>query len=94
MIQGDRINRLAQLFGGNDADEMYRKTMLLSELQLSPEPNVSDGGKSPPLNELLSDFIVRDMIGYLPGAHDETCPVYTRIAKLKPAWMKAERLKG
>lgn len=67
MIQGDRINRLAQLFGGNDADEMYRKTMLLSELQLSPEPNVSDGGKIPPLNDLLSDFIVRDMIGYLPG---------------------------
>ena len=67
MIQGDRINRLAQFLRGNDADEMYRKTMQLSELQLTPEQTVTDCGKIPPLNDLLSDFIVRDMIGYLPG---------------------------
>lgn len=66
MIQGDRINRLAQLFKGNDADEMYRQTMRLSELQLTPA-TVADSGKVPPLNDLLSDFIVRDMTGYLPG---------------------------
>ncbi|SDP25163.1 asparagine synthase (glutamine-hydrolyzing) [Afipia sp. GAS231] len=67
MIQGDRINRLAQFLRGNDADEMYRKTMLLSELQLTPEQTVTDSSTVPPLNDLLSDFIVRDMIGYLPG---------------------------
>ncbi|MDB5618250.1 asparagine synthase (glutamine-hydrolyzing) [Tardiphaga sp.] len=67
MIQGDRINRLAQLFGGNDADEMYRQTMRFSQLQLTPEQTVTDSGKAPLLNDLLSDFIVRDMIGYLPG---------------------------
>ena len=66
MIQGDRINRLAQLFSGNDADEMYRQTMRLSELRLMPA-TVTDSGRVPPLNDLLSDFIVRDMIGYLPG---------------------------
>lgn len=67
MIQGDRINRLAQLFRGNDADQMYQQTMRLSELQLTPELTVSSSSKTPPLNDLLSDFIVRDMIGYLPG---------------------------
>jgi asparagine synthase (glutamine-hydrolysing) len=67
MIQGGRINRLAQLFSGNDADEMYRQTMRPSELQLTPEQTITDSGKVPPLNDLLSDFIVRDMIGYLPG---------------------------
>lgn len=67
MIGSDRINRLAQLFAGNDADDMYRKVMQLSELQLTPEQMVTKSSKVPPLNDLLSDFIVRDMIGYLPG---------------------------
>jgi asparagine synthase (glutamine-hydrolysing) len=67
MIQGDRINRLAQLLGGNDGDGMYRDLMRLSEVQLTPEQPVADSGKTPPMNDLLSDFIVRDMIGYLPG---------------------------
>jgi DNA-3-methyladenine glycosylase I len=35
--------------------------------------------------EITTSFLLS--IGYLPGAHDETCPVYARIAKLKPAWM-------
>ena len=67
MIQGDRINRLAQLFGGNDADDMYRKMMRLSALQLASGQTISNSSGVPPLNDLLSDFIVRDMIGYLPG---------------------------
>ncbi len=67
MIGSDRINRLAQLFAGNDADDMYRKVMRLSELQLTPAQMVTDSGKVPSLNDLLSDFILRDMIGYLPG---------------------------
>ncbi len=67
MIGSDRISRLAQLFAGNDADDMYRKVMRLSELQLTPEQMVTDSGKVPSLNDLLSDFILRDMIGYLPG---------------------------
>jgi asparagine synthase (glutamine-hydrolysing) len=66
MIQGDRINRLAQLFRGNDAEGMYRQMIRVSELQLTPA-SVTDSCKVPPLNDLLSDFIVRDMIGYLPG---------------------------
>jgi hypothetical protein len=26
--------------------------------------------------------------GYLPGAHPEACPVYRKIAKLAPPWMR------
>src|SRR5437763_973610 len=39
--------------------------------------------------EITTSFLLS--IGYLPGAHDETCPVYRRIAKLRPPWMKTER---
>jgi asparagine synthase (glutamine-hydrolysing) len=67
MIQGDRLNRLAQLLGGNDVDEMYRRTTRLSELQLTPEPTAAGSGSVPPLNDLLSDFVVRDMLEYLPS---------------------------
>lgn len=34
--------------------------------------------------EIVGEFLMS--IGYLPGAHRETCPVYARIAKLGPAW--------
>lgn len=37
--------------------------------------------------EIVGEFLMS--IGYLPGAHRETCPVYKRIAKLKPAWASA-----
>lgn len=26
--------------------------------------------------------------GYLPGAHAESCPIYKKIAKLRPPWMQ------
>jgi DNA-3-methyladenine glycosylase I len=35
--------------------------------------------------EIVGEFLMS--IGYLPGAHGPACPVYERIAKLKPAWM-------
>ena len=37
--------------------------------------------------EIVGEFLMST--GYLPGAHRETCPVYRRIARLKPAWMRA-----
>ena len=36
--------------------------------------------------EIVNEFLMST--GYLPGAHRESCPVYRRIAKLKPAWMR------
>ena len=34
--------------------------------------------------EIVNEFLVST--GYLPGAHDETCPVFKKILKSKPAW--------
>ena len=36
--------------------------------------------------EITGSFLMS--IGYLPGAHDEWCPVYRKIARLRPAWMR------
>ena len=34
--------------------------------------------------EITGEFLLS--IGYLPGAHEKTCPVYARILRLKPPW--------
>lgn len=39
--------------------------------------------------EIVGEFLMS--IGYLPGAHHSACPIHKKIAKLKPAWMQAER---
>jgi DNA-3-methyladenine glycosylase I len=35
--------------------------------------------------EIVGEFLMST--GYLPGAHAEDCPVYERIAGLRPPWM-------
>jgi DNA-3-methyladenine glycosylase I len=36
--------------------------------------------------EIVNEFLLST--GYLPGAHEETCPAYRKIASLRPAWMR------
>ncbi len=36
--------------------------------------------------EITGSFLMS--IGYLPGAHEEWCPVFRKIARLRPAWMR------
>jgi DNA-3-methyladenine glycosylase I len=36
--------------------------------------------------EIVKEFLMST--GYLPGAHDESCPVYKKVASLRPAWMR------
>ena len=36
--------------------------------------------------EITKEFLMST--GYLPGAHIDSCPVYARIAKLGPPWMR------
>lgn len=36
--------------------------------------------------EITGEFLLST--GYLPGAHVESCPVFRRIAKLRPHWMR------
>lgn len=37
--------------------------------------------------EITGEFLMST--GYLPGAHDEDCPVYARVAARRPAWLRA-----
>lgn len=39
--------------------------------------------------EIVGEFLMS--IGYLPGAHAPACPVYRRIARLRPPWMQGAR---
>lgn len=41
--------------------------------------------------EITGEFLLST--GYLPGAHDQTCPVYATVARLKPPWMRAQEKK-
>lgn len=36
--------------------------------------------------EIVNEFLMST--GYLPGAHDESCPIYRKVASLRPAWMR------
>ena len=38
--------------------------------------------------EIVGEFLMS--LGYLPGAHVPECPVYRRVARLEPPWMRAE----
>jgi DNA-3-methyladenine glycosylase I len=35
--------------------------------------------------EIVNEFLMS--LGYLPGAHDPTCPVYAKIEALNPPWL-------
>ena len=35
--------------------------------------------------EIVNEFLIST--GYLPGAHEAGCPVYKKVASLRPAWM-------
>ena len=36
--------------------------------------------------EIVNEFLLST--GWLPGAHSTSCPVYKKILKLKPMWLK------
>lgn len=36
--------------------------------------------------EIVNEFLMS--AGYLPGAHDQDCPVYKKVLKAKPLWTK------
>jgi len=37
--------------------------------------------------EIVGEFLMS--LGYLPGAHENSCPVFRQIAKLNPPWQRA-----
>jgi DNA-3-methyladenine glycosylase I len=40
--------------------------------------------------EIVNEFLLST--GYLAGAHDEGCPIYKKVASLRPAWMRQRSL--
>ena len=36
--------------------------------------------------EIVNEFLLST--GYLAGAHDKDCPIYKKVASLRPAWMR------
>jgi DNA-3-methyladenine glycosylase I len=42
--------------------------------------------------EIVGEFLMS--IGYLPGAHSESCPVHRRILKQRPPWSRTARAKA
>jgi DNA-3-methyladenine glycosylase I len=39
--------------------------------------------------EIVGEFLMS--IGYLPGAHAPACPIFRRIARLRPPFMRTAR---
>ena len=39
--------------------------------------------------EIVNEFLVSS--GYLPGAHDESCPIYKKVLKEKPMWLRKSK---
>lgn len=39
--------------------------------------------------EIVNEFLMST--GYLPGAHDETCPIFKKALKAKPAWNQKKK---
>lgn len=39
--------------------------------------------------EIVNEFLMST--GYLPGCHSEDCPVYKKIVRLKPMWMRVKQ---
>ncbi len=74
-----RIQRLRSEFGTFKAwlDAHHPQT-LENWSRLFKQSFVFTGG------EIVREFLVST--GYLPGAHDHDCPIYKRIAALRPAW--------
>jgi DNA-3-methyladenine glycosylase I len=38
--------------------------------------------------EIVNEFLMST--GYLRGAHDKSCPIYKKVASLRPAWMRSK----
>ena len=76
-----RIRRLRQSHGSFAAWLAAHHPLPKDEwIKLFKETFVFTGG------EITGEFLMS--IGYLKGAHRESCPVFKRIAKLSPPWLR------
>ena len=75
-----RIQELRKEFGSFKGWLDANRTLSKEEwIQLFRKTFVFTGG------EIVNEFLVST--GYLAGAHDKDCPIYKKVASLRPAWM-------
>jgi DNA-3-methyladenine glycosylase I len=75
-----RIQELRKEFGSFKGWLDVNRTLSKEEwIKLFKKTFVFTGG------EIVNEFLLST--GYLAGAHDADCPVYKRVASLRPAWM-------
>lgn len=75
-----RIQELRNEFGSFKGWLDANRTLSKEEwIKLFKKTFVFTGG------EIVNEFLVST--GYLSGAHDKDCPIYKKVASLRPAWM-------
>jgi len=75
-----RIQELRKEFGSFKGWVDANRTLSKEEwIKLFKKTFVFTGG------EIVNEFLLST--GYLAGAHDKDCPIYKRVASLRPAWM-------
>jgi DNA-3-methyladenine glycosylase I len=81
IVNAQRILELRKEFGSFkgwlDANRPLKKE---EWVKLFKKTFVFTGG------EIVNEFLIST--GYLPGAHQADCPIYKKVASLRPAWTK------
>jgi len=81
IVNAQKIKELQKEYGSFKAWLDANRTLSKEEwVKLFKKTFVFTGG------EIVNEFLMST--GYLPGAHDERCPIYKRVASLRPAWMR------
>jgi DNA-3-methyladenine glycosylase I len=81
IVNAQRIQELRKEYGSFKGWlDANRKLSKEEWVKLFKKTFVFTGG------EIVNEFLIST--GYLPGAHDESCPIFKKVASLRPAWMR------
>lgn len=81
IVNAQRIKELQKEFGSfRNWLDVNRGLSKEEWIKLFKKTFVFTGG------EIVNEFLLST--GYLPGAHDESCPIYKKVASLRPAWLR------
>ena len=81
IVNAQRIRELQKEHGSFKAWlDANRKLSKEEWVKLFKKTFVFTGG------EIVNEFLMST--GYLPGAHDESCSIYKKVASLRPVWMQ------
>ena len=82
IVNAQKIRELRKEFGSfRGWLDANRKLSKEEWVKLFKKTFVFTGG------EIVKEFLMST--GYLAGAHDESCPIYRKVASLRPAWMRS-----